>query len=99
QAPPRRLEDASEDGSSSSSSSLYSSAYRAYRSSSSSSPSSNRSPFDGRSGVDAPSSSARRERSVLPLLYFSWRATFVCLALARPRPIGSTPSTTGRNGP
>src|SRR3954453_6213853 len=28
----------------------------------------------------------------MPLEYFSWRATFVCLALARPRPIGSTPS-------
>ena len=39
-----------------------------------------------------PSSSRRRSRSVPPLLYFSWRATFTCLALARPRPIGSTPS-------
>ena len=34
----------------------------------------------------------QRSRSVPPLLYLSWRATFTCLALARPRPIGSTPS-------
>ncbi len=39
-----------------------------------------------------PSSVRSRSRSVPPLLYLSWRATFTCLALARPRPIGSTPS-------
>jgi phosphoribosylformylglycinamidine cyclo-ligase len=33
------------------------------------------------------SSARRRSRSVPPLLYFSSRATFVCLALARPRPM------------
>src|SRR5215472_9796893 len=42
-----------------------------------------------------PSSVRSRSRSVPPLLYLSWRATFTCLALARPRPIGSTPSTCG----
>src|SRR6202000_506579 len=43
------------------------------------------------SSVTTPSSARSRSRSVPPLLYFSWRATFTCLALARPRPIGSTP--------
>ena len=43
----------------------------------------------------AASSCCRRSRSVPPLEYFSSRATFVCLALARPRPIGSTPSCAG----
>ncbi|CAM5673852.1 hypothetical protein SCALM49S_00333 [Streptomyces californicus] len=40
---------------------------------------------------DAPSSLARRDRSVPPLLYFSWRATLVCLAFARPRPMARPP--------
>ena len=39
-------------------------------------------------GGATPASSARRApRSVPPLRYFSSRATFVCLAFARPRPI------------
>ena len=38
------------------------------------------------------SSFCRAERSVLGELYLSSRATRVCLAFARPRPIGSTPS-------
>src|SRR3954468_9109041 len=42
-----------------------------------------------------PSSPRRRSRSVAPVLYFNRRATFTCLALARPRPIGSTPSMVG----
>src|SRR6185312_4542724 len=42
--------------------------------------------------LPTPNSVRSRSRSVPPLLYLSWRATFTCLALARPRPIGSTPS-------
>src|SRR5260370_10666912 len=42
--------------------------------------------------MPTPSSVRSRSRSGPPLLYLSWRATFTCLALARPRPIGSTPS-------
>src|ERR1022692_3774005 len=42
--------------------------------------------------MPTPSSARSRSRSVPPPLYFSWRATLTCLALARPRPIGSTPS-------
>src|SRR3954451_2589682 len=48
---------------------------------------------------DAPSSSARRARSVPPLLSFSWRATFVCLALARPRPMARPPQRRGSTAP
>ena len=50
------------------------------------------SPSASPSSLPTPSSVRSRSRSVPPLLYFSWRATFTCLALARPRPIGSTPS-------
>ena len=46
----------------------------------------------GSSWSDDPASSrCRRSRSVPPLVYFSWRATFVCLALARPRPMARPP--------
>ena len=38
------------------------------------------------------SSFCSAERSVVGVLYVSTRATRVCLAFARPRPIGSTPS-------
>src|SRR5690606_25015561 len=39
-----------------------------------------------------PNSRCNASKSVSSVWYFNRRATFVCLALARPRPIGSTPS-------
>ena len=51
--------------------------------------------------VDGEPASSRcsAERSVFGELYLSSRATRVCLAFARPRPIGSTPSLPECGGP
>src|SRR6185312_11061923 len=78
QASSASLQASSGDSSSSSSSSSSSAAAESYLPSPESAP--------------TPSSARSRSRSVSSLLYLSWRATFTCLALARPRPIGSTPS-------
>ena len=59
-------------------------------------PSRSRGSLDPSDSTSPCSSRCNSVKSVLNSRYFSSRATFVCFAFARPRPIGSTPSHIGR---